>query len=153
MEKVGQPLRLLKPGAREKFLAALAKGATYNLACRYSGMSYQTFRRYMIRGEALVDLFEEQIDVHPDKIFFEFYSDVNRIESYAALKWLEKIDNASDIHWQAAAWKLERRHPEDYGRYDKDAKKEGEDDGIQKARSEVNKLMGDDHGRSTPTES
>lgn len=150
----GQPLKLNKPGVREKFLSAIAKGASYQIACGYAGIAYQTLRVYMLKGEAIMDLHEEQIEEHPDKVYLDFYCDVRRVESYAALKWLEKIDEASQFHWQAAAWKLERRHPEDYGRYDKDANKQGsEDDSLNKARSEVTKLKGDEHGRSTSTES
>jgi len=147
----GQPLKLLKPGVREKFLSALAKGASYTIACGYAGIHYQTLRRWMKAAEAIADLFEEQIEIHPDREYFLFYCDVKRVESYAALKWLEKIDKASDFHWQAAAWKLERRHPEDYGRYEKDNKADAEDNSLQKARSEVDKLKGDNNGRSAPT--
>jgi transposase len=144
----GQPLKLLKPGVREKFLTAIAKGASYHIACGYAGISYQTLRRWMKSGEAIADLFEEQIDVHPDKLYFDFFCDVRRVESYAALKWLEKIDEASQFHWQAAAWKLERRHPEDYGRQERESKGDAEDSMLQKARDEVDKLKGDGNGRS-----
>jgi transposase len=142
----GQPLKLQKPGVREKFLAAIARGASYHIACGYAGFHYNTLRRWMIRGEALMELHEEQLDAHPDKIYYEFYCDVKRVESYAAIQWLEKIDKASEIHWQAAAWKLERRHPEDYGRRDKDDNKEEEDTSFNKARDEVSKLKGDNNG-------
>jgi|GEM_PF-2083673 transposase len=147
----GQPLKLQKPGVKEKILTALAKGATYTLACGYAGIAYQTFRDWMKKGEPLAHLFEEQIEFHPDRIYYEFYCDVKRVESYAALKWLEKIDNAADVHWQAAAWKLERRHPSEYGRVNNDVKDDSVDSSLEKARSEVTKLKGDDHGRSTST--
>ena len=143
----GQPLKLLKPGVREKFLTAIAKGASYHIACGYAGISYQTLRRWMKSGEAIADLFEEQIEIHPHKICFEFYCDILRVQSYAALKWLEKIDEASQFHWQAAAWKLERRHPEDYGRQERERKGDAEDSMLQKARDEVDKLKGDGNGR------
>lgn len=147
----GQPLKLLKPGVREKFLTAIAKGASYHIACGYAGISYQTLRRWMKSGEAISDLFEEQIEVHEDRLYLEFYCDVKRVESYAALKWLEKIDEASQFHWQAAAWKLERRHPEDYGRQEREGKNEAEDSMLHKARAEVDKLKGDGNGRSPST--
>jgi len=147
----GQPLKLLRPGVKEKILSALAKGATYHLACGYAGIAYQTFREWIKKGEPLGNLFEEQIEQHPDRVYYEFYCDVKRVESYAALKWLEKIDEASQFHWQAAAWKLERRHPQDYGRVVQENKDTNEDASIQKAREDVSRLKGDDHGRSTAT--
>jgi transposase len=147
----GQPLKLAKAGMKERFLAALAKGASYNIACGYAGFHYQTFRRWMIRAESILDLHEEQIDAHPDKIYYDFYCDVKRVESYAALTWLDKIDKASEVHWQAAAWKLERRFPNDYGRTvpEDEAKK---DSSIDKAKQEVERLKGDKNGRSAPAE-
>jgi transposase len=145
---VGQPPKLLKPGVKEKILAALSKGATYHLACGYAGIAYNTFREYIKKGEKLLDLFEEQIDIHPDKIYYEFYCDVKRVESYAAIKWLEKIDRASEIHWQAAAWKLERRHPDDYGKQINEQKVNLEDELLRKAQEEVLKLKKEAHDRS-----
>lgn len=148
----GQPPKILRPGVREKILSALSKGATYNLACGYGGVAYNTFREWMKKGEPLVGLFEEQLEVHPDKVYHDFYCDVRRVESYTALKWLEKIDRAADIHWQAAAWKLERRHPLEFGRVTFEAKEDAADESLSKARSEVSKLKGDENGRSSPTE-
>jgi hypothetical protein len=134
---------------KEKFLTALAKGASYCIACGYAGISYNTLRRWMKAAEAIADLFEEQIETHPDRVYFDFYCDVRRVESYAALKWLEKIDEASQFHWQAAAWKLERRHPNDYGRVVNENRVDADDTTLQKARDEVAKLKADADGRST----
>lgn len=148
----GHPPKLLQPGVREKILSALSKGASYRIACGYAGVAYQTFRNWMKIAEDMMDLHEEQIDAHIHKYVYDFYWEVKRIESYAACKWLEKIDAASDFHWQAAAWKLERRFPDDFGRFEREEKSE-EDSSLDKARSEVSKLKDDDHGRSTSTES
>ena len=132
--KIGQPLKLIKPGVRDKILTALGRGATYAIACGYAGISLPTFRKYLKKGEALVDMFEEQIEQHEDKAFYEFYLQVKSVECYAAIKWLDKIDKASDFHWQAAAWKLERCHPEDYG------KDRPEDKDLAENTSEIKKL-------------
>lgn len=154
MEKLerGQPLKLLKTGVKEKFLAALAKGASYSICCGYAGIAYFTLRRWIKYAEAIADLHEEQIEKHPDREYFYFYCDIKRFESYAAIKWLEKIDKATDFHWQAAAWKLERRFPDDYGRYEKENKSDAEDSSLQKARDEVAKLKADNNGRPATVE-
>src|SRR6185503_13273996 len=112
----GQPPKIAQAGVKERFLTAIAKGASYQIACGFAGFSYNTLRRWMLKGEALLDLHEETIEAHEDKIYYDFYCEVKRVESYAALKWLDKVDKASDIHWQAAAWKLERRYPHDFGK-------------------------------------
>jgi len=146
----GQPLKL-RAGVREKILAALAKGATYNVACGYAGIHPGTLRHWLRKGKPLAFLHEEQLENHPDLVYYEMYLDVKRVEYYAAIKWLEKIDEASSVHWQAAAWKLERRYPKEYGRFEKQIKKESGNNEIEKARSEVKQLKGDDHGRSALT--
>jgi hypothetical protein len=75
-------------------------GATYAHACNYAGISYETFRRWSRENLA-------------------FHDAVKEAEGKATVGWLAKIEKAaSDGNWTAAAWKLERRYPNDYGRRD-----------------------------------
>ena len=77
---------------------AISMGATYRLACQYAGISEDTFGRWR------------------DK-YAEFADRIKRAEGRAAVGWLDKIEKAAtDGNWQAAAWKLERRYPHEYGR-------------------------------------
>jgi hypothetical protein len=47
----------------------------------------------------------------------EFSDAVKKAEGQAAVGWLAKIEKAANEgEWQAAAWKLERRYPQSYGR-------------------------------------
>lgn len=86
------------PETVEKILEAIRKGATYELAAGYAGITYETFNAWM-------------------KAKPTFSVAVKAAEGVAALGWLEKIEAAAnDGNWQAAAWKLERRYPRDYGR-------------------------------------
>lgn len=149
----GQPPKIKKPGVKEKLLFALDKGASYQICCGFAGIAYQTFREWIKRGESISHLTDEEISQHPDKIYYDFIQDVRSVESNAALKWLDKIDAASKFHWQAAAWKLERRYPNVYGKAEPEREKESEDEIVQKARDEVNKLKGDDNGRSSSSSS
>jgi transposase len=151
-EKVSQPLKILKIGVKEKLLTALAKGATHRIACGFAGINITTFRRWLRHGEALLDMFEEEIEKHPHKDYFDLYIDVQRVEAYAALKWLDKIDEAAVFHWQAAAWKLERRFPNEYGKVSFEVQQSGDDTSLLKAKEEVDKLKSDDHGRSDTVE-
>ena len=86
------------PLARERILEAIRLGSTYELAAYYGGMSYQTFNEWV-------------------KADVEFSDAVKEAEGEAALKWLKKIESAANQgNWFAAAWKLERRYPNQYGR-------------------------------------
>lgn len=98
--------RKLSKDIVDKLVQALALGATYDLACRYAGIERTTFYKWMKRGEA-----------GEDAQFVNLFNAIKDIEARAALGWLAKIEEAArDGSWQAAAWKLERRYPQEYGR-------------------------------------
>jgi hypothetical protein len=90
----------LTPERQAKVCQAIELGATYLHACNYAGISYETFRRWMRENVA-------------------FHDAVKESEGKATVGWLSKIEKAaSEGNWTAAAWKLERRYPNDYGRRD-----------------------------------
>ena len=104
--RTGRPPKINDPALRTRILDALRVGATYVHACAYGGIAYNTFNEWMKRGEAA-----------RSGAFLDFYEDVKKAEGDAVAKWLGVIDKAAlDGQWQAAAWKLERRYPETYGR-------------------------------------
>lgn len=81
-----------------RIVQALELGATYDLAARFGGITYETFNRWRKSKPA-------------------FSEAVEKAEGEAAVKWLAKIELAASAgNWQAAAWKLERRYPAQYGR-------------------------------------
>lgn len=86
------------PEAVQRIVQAIEMGATYELAAGYAGIAYDTFNEWR-------------------KSKAEFSEAVKSAEGRAAVKWLAQIEQASrEGTWQAAAWKLERRHPQEYGR-------------------------------------
>jgi len=103
--KAGAPCKL-DADRKQRLLAALQRGATYELAANYAGICYDTLNNWMKRGK------EEKKGE-----FFQLFEDIKKVEGAAAVSWLDKIDKAADEGaWQAAAWKLERRYPHQYGR-------------------------------------
>ena len=75
-------------------MEAIERGATYELACRYAGITSETFRLWLQTKPALA-------------------AAVHQAEGEAALRWLGQIDAAAAAGaWQAAAWKRERRYPQ-----------------------------------------
>lgn len=106
----------LTPEVQERITQAVRTGATYELAAGYGGVVYSTFNTWMTKGEK----------ARTGK-YREFYEAIKLAESAAAVGWLAKIEKAaSDGSWQAAAWKLERRYPEDYGRQVQENRNSGE---------------------------
>lgn len=114
--------RKLNENTQARIMQAIRVGATYDLAAMYGGISYQTLRNWIKRGEAEAER-RQNPRVKPDteqwkkeQDFVKFIDALRDAEGDAAIKWLAMIDKAAIEQWQAAAWKLERRYPKDYGR-------------------------------------
>ena len=101
----GRPTKLT-PEIQERLIEALGMALTHRLACRYAGVGLSTFYRWMQTGER-----------DDSGIYADFRDAIKRAEAVNAAACMTRIVRAADEgHWQAAAWILERRHPEDYGR-------------------------------------
>ena len=86
------------PETVKAILDAIRVGATFRIACAYAGISEDTFALWRKR-------------------YSDFADAVKESEGKAAVGWLAKIEKeANEGAWQAAAWKLERRYPQEYGR-------------------------------------
>ena len=86
------------PETVDKITQAIRLGATYKLACDYAGISEDTFANWK-------------------RLHSDFSEAIKTAEGGAVVGWLAKIEKAAtEGNWQAAAWKLERRYPDMYGR-------------------------------------
>lgn len=85
------------PETVDKITQAIRLGATYRLACDYAGISEETFSQWR--------------NTKP-----EFSEAIHQAEGDAAIKWLALIEKHAVDLPQWAAWKLERRYPDMYGR-------------------------------------
>lgn len=108
VKDVGGRETVRTPETRDKLCQAIELGATYKLACQYAGISEATF--YAWKADDL-----------------EFLEAINKAEGKGAVSHLARIKQAStDGNWQASAWILERRYPDEYGRRVIDANIKGE---------------------------
>ena len=111
---VGRPTKLT-PEVQERIVKAIGLGATYEHAALAGGVCYVTFNEWMKKGEAGKAPYADFVDA------------VKLAEGEAVARWLGMIEDAAVAGtWQAAAWKLERRYPETYGRQEQRIKHEGE---------------------------
>lgn len=92
----GRPTKYT-PDRVKRIIQAIDQGATHELACAYAGISVDTMANWRVR-------------------YSEFSDQLREAEGRAAVKWLAKIEQAANVDWKAAAWKLERRHPQMYGK-------------------------------------
>jgi hypothetical protein len=99
---MGRPVKLTDE-VKTKLLQALAFGATQRLAAEYAGVGESTFRAWMASKRGAE--------------FLALQAAVKEATAKGSVGALAKIQKAAtDGQWQAAAWLLERRHPEEYGR-------------------------------------
>ena len=112
----------LTPETHNKIVKAIKLGATYELAASYGGVTYDTLNNWRKRGEEESLRRSEKGDRQTkqwlqEEPFFKFFEDIKAAEGQGAFNWLSQIEKAANSgNWQAAAWKLERRYPEVYGR-------------------------------------
>lgn len=103
--------KLDDPDRRKRLISAIKVGATYELACGYAGIHYDTFHEYRKHN--------------PD-----FVEELKEAEGAAAVTWLTRIELAAQGgQWQAAAWKLERRYPHEFGKTVQEQQHTGKDGG------------------------
>ncbi len=101
----GRPSKLTEE-TKKVLLRGIQAGLPYGLACANAGIHYRTFRNWTKKGEAA-----------KSGEFFQFFQALKRAEAEGALQLIANIRRAgNEGPWQASAWILERRHPEDYGR-------------------------------------
>ena len=101
----GRPTKLT-PEVQDKIVTALRAGNYQETAARYAGIAEPTFYEWMARGKS-----------EPGSIYSEFAEAVEKAKADAEVRDVALIDRAAaDGNWQAAAWKLERKFPNRWGR-------------------------------------
>jgi hypothetical protein len=99
-----------------QFCDLVACGWSRARAARACGITATTVYRWMKRGEA-----------EPEGPFGEFCTALKRADAAAEAGWLQPVTAAAERgDWKAAAWLLERRHPQKWGRGRRQAAKPSE---------------------------
>ncbi len=101
----GRP-SLLTPEREARLMGAIEKGMPLKQAAMLAGMSYETLNRWRLQGEAEDAALE----------FRHFWQALRKAQAVAMERLLSRIDTASLSDWKAAAWLLERRHPEEFAK-------------------------------------
>ena len=97
----------LTPQKEKILLDAIQRALSYKQASALAGISYMTLNRWRKKGS--------EPGAPPE--FSDFCDRLATAEAKAADALCRAISKAARSgHWQAAAWMLERRYPEDWGR-------------------------------------
>jgi transposase len=106
----GRTSKVLDPRVTEVFLDGIRQNLTRNLACKKAGINPGSFSRWMTRAR------EADVSGENDSIYVVFRNKLEKIEAETAAELVQTIETASHKDWKAAAWVVERRHPDDYGK-------------------------------------
>ena len=98
----------LTPARQSLLTAAIERGLPFREAASLAGISYDTLNRWRQQGET---------ENAPSE-FASFAETLKRAQAVAVDTLLSRIqDAARGGDWKAAAWILERRQPESWGRH------------------------------------
>jgi hypothetical protein len=96
----------LTPEVRDKIIEAIKIGNYQETAAAYAGISQSSFYAWLERGRN-----------EPGSIYSEFLEAVEKAKAQSEVRDVTLIEKAAtDGSWQAAAWKLERKFPQKWGR-------------------------------------
>lgn len=113
-KKPGRPEKLT-PELQQKIVDAIRMGAYIETAAAYAGINKSTLYDWMKRGARA-----------KSGKYKEFSNAVEKALAESEMRDLAVIAKASRENWQAAAWRLERKFPDRWGR--------------RKAKSEIAKI-------------
>lgn len=100
----GRPSKLTVE-TKEKLLKAIRSGSYYEPACDYAGISYNTFRDWMRRGEGISDRASS-------KEYVDFVKEVKAAVAEGEITCIAVLRASSKTDPNSAKWLLERRHPD-----------------------------------------
>ena len=95
----------LTPEVHEAIVDGINAGLTFRLSCARAGVTPATFYNWLKKGE-----------VAQSGALMEFFNAVERAKADSALRLISQITLQAPADWRAAAFILERRFPDDYGR-------------------------------------
>lgn len=104
MKMAGRPTKLT-PELQKKIIDAIRAGNYMETAAAYAGISKDTFFRWLRKGARA-----------KSGIYKEFHDAVEKALAEAEVRDVMIIANAATSDWKAAAWRLERKFPDRWGR-------------------------------------
>ena len=106
-EKVmGRPEKLTKE-LSDKLFTVICAGNYMETAAAFCGISKQSIYTWMKYGNE-----------KKSQIYIDFLDGIEKAQAESEIRDLETIKEASKTQWQAAAWRLERRFYQKWGRKD-----------------------------------
>jgi len=120
-KSVGRPTKLTK-AIQDELVKTLRSGNYLETAASFAGLSHSIIREWVRRGERESIRLTNDPEAKPIKSeipFMEFSVAIKKAQAQSEVMDVMLIGNAARESWQAAAWRLERKFPDRWGRKDK----------------------------------
>lgn len=105
----------------EKAYKLIAAGNYHKTVAQYLGIDESTWWRWLQKGETAKS---------KKSIYYKLFKQIKKAEAEAQMRNVAIVQEAAQESWQAAAWWLERRYPEEWGRKDQLRLGNTDDDGL-----------------------
>jgi transposase len=125
---MARPIKL-KPEVQNKIIVAIKAGNYIETAAAYAGISKNTLYDWLKRGEREKQRVNKNSKAKIRKLeadFVEFSDAIEKALAEAEIRDVTIIAKAAEEQWQAAAWRLERKFPDRWGRRKLDIEHSGE---------------------------
>ncbi len=109
---MARPSRLT-PRLREQIALAVSSGTSYRAAAQSAGVAESTLHSWLARGRAEQGARRGAPGERP---YVKLLEAVEEASARAEVRAAALISRAAENDWRAAAWFLERRDPETFGR-------------------------------------
>jgi hypothetical protein len=97
----------LTPDVLARLVEAISNGNTRKNAAAYAGVHPSTLRKWLAKGKKRL--------TRTNGDYVSLFAAIKKAEAEAVDKHVRLISSAADKHWQAAAWWLERKYPDEWG--------------------------------------
>lgn len=115
----GRVPAVAKNGAADAVLEAIKDGHTISTAAAHAGVSRRTIHNWLKLGREALEMYEDDPNAEPltpyDEEYMQFYFDYEAAGAVAKKVLLDRIWDAGEKSWQANAWILKNRWPEEFG--------------------------------------
>lgn len=111
-------MRLTK-ATTESTCEAIENGHAVRFACAFAGISQSSYFRWRARGLKALEARDDGIEPEStnEEAYLNFYVQTEKAHAEYVEACRKHIHDAMPKTWQAACWSLERRYPEEYGRF------------------------------------
>ena len=105
----------LTPEIQEHILHSIKSGVSLETAVHAAGIHRDTLTKWFQRGDAYLNAIRKGEEPNPDhEIYADFVEKTVIAGAESEVRDMMRMDDYGDTHWQAVAWRLERRFPHKY---------------------------------------